>query len=114
MKKVEKKKIKDVKIVLKICDNFNLGEDLSMIEIKILAYTDLTNANYSVWNYALNTFEEIMKVYGAKEWNNKDEDFPNNPYCTGYVLNGEEFITGYTGVVGHFWRQDGSYTIAKP
>lgn len=68
MKKVEKKKIKDVKLVLKICDNFNLGEDLSMIEIKILAYTDLTNANYSVWNYALNTFEEIMKVYGAKEW----------------------------------------------
>lgn len=106
--------MEDVKIVLKICDSFNLGEDLSMIEIKILAYSDLTNANYSVWNYALNTFEEIMRVYGAKKWNNKDERFPNNPYCTGYVLHDERFITGYTGVVGPFWRQDGSYTIAKP
>ena len=106
--------MEDVKKILKICDSFNLGKELSMIEVKILAYSDLTNANYSVWNYALNTFEEIMKVYGAKEWNDRDEKFPNNPYSTGYILDNEKFITGYTGGAGHFWREDGSYTIARP
>lgn len=105
--------MENVKKVLKICDSFNLGKELSMIEIKILAYSDLTNANYIVWQYALNTFEEIMEIYGAKKWNNKNEKFPNNPYSTGYVLDNEKFITGYTGVAGNFWRTPGSYTIAK-
>lgn len=103
----------DVKEVIDICTRFNLGEEISLEEIKSIAYNDLTEANWCIWNYAVNTFNEIMSVYGAKEWDDEDPNFTNNPYHFGWKLDDVIFITGYTGVAGCFWREeDGHYTIA--
>ena len=102
----------EIRKCLEICDKYNTNEDITDEEIKILAYSDLTEANTETWIYIRDTFYHIMEDHG-KEWNDLDSNYPDNLYHTGYVLNNEIFITGYTGVAGHYWRKDGNYTIAK-
>ena len=102
----------EIKKCLEICNKYNTNEDITNEEVKFLAYCDLTEANSETWIYIRDTFYHIMKDHG-EEWNDRDANYPDNLYHTGYVLNNEIFITGYTGVAGHYWREEGNYTIAK-
>lgn len=70
------------------------------------------NEDYETKIFIEDTFKEVLERYG-KEWDDYDENYPYNPYHTGYELYGEIFITGYTGVSGRYWNYDQEETICK-
>ena len=96
---------KELKKVLKIVEKFNKGENLTLEEIKILAYTDIRMLDTEEWSSVDDTLSYILEEYG-EEWSEYDENFPNNTYRYGYVLEGHIFITSYTGIADRYWIEE--------
>lgn len=96
---------KELKRCLGIAKSWKRGEGLSFEEIYTLAYTDIRKLKGKDWLAINNTLMSALHTYG-KEWDEYDEEFPNNPYRFGYVLEGHVFVTGYTGIAGHYWTDD--------
>lgn len=104
-KKEEARTKKELAEVLTIVDKFKSGENLTLEEIKTLAYTDIHMLDTKEWSSINNTLSYILEEYG-EEWSEYDENFPNNPYRYGYILEGHIFVTGYTGVAGCYWYEE--------
>lgn len=96
---------KELEKVLEIVEKFNNGERISFEEVKTLAYTDISELDTEEWNSVDDTLSYILKEYG-EEWSEYDENFPNNTYRYGYVLEGHIFITSYTGIADRYWIEE--------
>lgn len=96
---------KELEKVLEIVEKFNNGERISFGEVKTLAYTDISELDTEEWNSVDDTLSYILKEYG-EEWSEYDENFPNNTYRYGYVLEGHIFITSYTGIADRYWIEE--------
>lgn len=104
-KREEARTKKESTEVLAIVDKFKSGENLTLEEIKNLAYTDIHMLDTEEWSSINNTLSYILEEYG-EEWSEYDDRFPNNPYLYGYILEGHIFVTGYTGVAGCYWYEE--------
>lgn len=96
---------KELEKVLEIVEKFNNGERISFEEVKTLAYTDISELDTEEWNSVDDTLSYILKEYG-EEWSEYDDNFPNNTYRYGYVLEGHTFITSYTGIADRYWIEE--------
>lgn len=96
---------KESEKVLEIIEKFNNGENITFEEVKTLAYTDISELDTEEWSSVDDTLSYILEEYG-EEWSEYDENFPNNTYRYGYVLEGHTFVTGYTGVAGCYWYEE--------
>lgn len=96
---------KELEKVLEIVEKFNNGESITFEEIKTLAYTDISELDAEEWNSVDDTLSYVLKEYG-EEWSEYDENFPNNTYRYGYVLEGHIFITSYTGIADRYWIEE--------
>lgn len=103
-KREEARTKKELDEVLAIVDKFKSGENLTLEEIKTLAYTDIHMLDTEEWSSIDDTLSYILEEYG-EEWSEYDDRFPNNPYLYGYILEGHTFVTGYTGVAGCYWYE---------
>lgn len=104
-KREEARTKKELDEVLAIVDKFKSGENLTLEEIKTLAYTDIHMLDTDEWSSVDDTLSYILEEYG-EEWSEYDDRFPNNPYLYGYILEGHTFVTGYTGVAGCYWYEE--------
>lgn len=104
-KREEARTQKELDEVLAIVDKFKSGENLTLEEIKTLAYTDIRMLDTDEWSSVDDTLSYILEEYG-EEWSEYDARFPNNTYLYGYILEGHTFITGYTGVAGCYWYEE--------
>lgn len=104
-KREEVRTKKELNEVLAIVDKFESGEDLTLSEIKTLAYTDIRMLDTEEWSSVDDTLSYILEEYG-EEWSEYNNHFPNNPYLYGYILEGHTFVTGYTGVAGCYWYEE--------
>lgn len=95
----------ELKKVLNIVKKFKSGKDLTFEEIETLAYTDIRMLDTEEWSSVDDTLSYILEEYGEK-WSEYDENFPNNTYRYGYILEGHIFVTGYTGVAGCYWYEE--------
>ena len=95
----------ELKKVLNIVKKFKSGKNLTIEEIKTLAYTDIRMLDTDEWSSVDDTLSYILEEYGD-EWSEYDDRFPNNTYRYGYILEGHIFVTGYTGVAGCYWYED--------
>ena len=96
---------KELEKVLEIVEKFNNDEELTFEEVKALAYTDISELDTDEWSSVDDTLSYILKEYG-EEWSEYDDNFPNNTYRYGYILEGHTFVTGYTGVAGCYWYEE--------
>ena len=96
---------KELEKVLEIVEKFNNDEGLTFEEVKTLAYTDISELDTDEWSSVDDTLSYILKEYG-EEWSEYDDNFPNNTYRYGYILEGHTFVTGYTGVAGCYWYEE--------
>ena len=96
---------KELEKVLEIVEKFNNDEELTFEEVKTLAYTDISELDTDEWSSVDDTLSYILKEYG-EEWSEYDDNFPNNTYRYGYILEGHIFVTGYTGVAGCYWYEN--------
>lgn len=96
---------KELEKVLEIVEKFNNGESITFEEIKTLAYTDISELDTEEWNTVDDTLSYVLKEYG-EEWSEYDENYPNNTYRYGYVLEGHTFITSYTGIADRYWIEE--------
>lgn len=96
---------KELEKVLEIVEKFNNDEALTFEEVKALAYTDISELDTDEWSSVDDTLSYILKEYG-EEWSEYDDNFPNNTYRYGYILEGHTFVTGYTGVSGCYWYEE--------
>lgn len=104
-KRKEDMKKKELENVMNIVKKFKSGENLTLEEIKTLAYTDIRMLDTEEWSSVDDTLSYILEEYG-EEWSEYDENFPNNTYRYGYILEGHIFVTGYTGVAGCYWYEE--------
>ena len=96
---------KELEKVLEIVEKFNNDEELTFEEVKTLAYTDISELDTDEWSSVDDTLSYILKEY-VEEWSEYDDNFPNNTYRYGYILEGHTFVTGYTGVAGCYWYEE--------
>lgn len=83
-KREEAKTKKELDEVLAIVDKFKSGENLTLEEIKTLAYTDIHMLDTDEWSSVDDTLSYILEEYG-EEWSEYDDRFPNNPYLWIYL-----------------------------
>ena len=72
-------------------------EDLEMI-----ATADFTDYEDETVKRMEGVLFGCLRKYG-KEIEDRNEDFPNNPYKFGYHLDDADFWTGYTGLADRYW-----------
>ena len=62
--------------------------------------------------YALE--EDLMQfIYDScEEWSDYDDEYPDNTYDWGYIVNGQRLTFGHHGRAGEYWNRDGNLSIA--
>lgn len=96
---------KELKKCLEIVKRFQDGESISFGDVCTLAYTDIRMLDTEEWSSVDDTLSYMLEEYG-EEWSEYNENFPNNPYRYGYILEEHIFVTGYTGVAGCYWYEN--------
>ncbi len=96
---------KDSKKCLKIAKKFKSGKSISFEDVYTLAYTDISDLENEDWIDVKDVLMSILSTYG-EYWSEYDEEFPNNTYRFGYVLENHLFIAGYTGLAGRYWTEE--------
>ena len=86
----------DLQFLYDIATTYNMHEDESNIESEFdMAFDDM--------------------IEQAEEWDDRDPDFPYNPYHSGWELNGYVFICSYCGEAGRYWDDEFyDYPVCRP
>ncbi len=77
-------------------------EELEIEDLVFIAEADFTNLSHKTFLRMDEVLCGMLSRYG-KRIDEYDEEYPNNPYRTGFELDGYRFWTGYTGVAGRYW-----------
>lgn len=86
----------DVEFLWEVATGYNMADDESDI-----------NAEF------YDAFDDMVEQ--AEEWDDRDPDFPYNPYHSGWEPEGYVFIYSYCGEAGRYWFDEfNSYPICRP
>lgn len=89
--------------------NLEHNKTIEMEDVRILAYTEF-EWDDPMYDRAWEVFHNIMALIG-EYWDDCNEDYLNSAYHTGYEVDGEVFITNYTGVAGRYWNNGDLVTV---
>lgn len=89
------------------------SESWSLNDLENVAYTDYSDFKGSTIN-AMYEFVAVARNDYGHEWSDYDPEYPNNTYHTGFTLDGETFITGYSGIAGSYWNDNNTSTVCRP
>lgn len=99
---------------LEFVNKWKCGDSISDEDIDTVAYADLSGLVQPFVELITTSFFEFMEQYG-EQWDDCNEDYPNNTFHEGYVLDGNIYIAWYTGDAGRYWNEeDDRYTICRP
>lgn len=98
---------------LEFVNKWVCGDSVSDEDIATVAYADLSGLVQPFVDLIKKSFVEFMEQYG-EYWSDYDEKYPNNTFHEGYELDGNVYITWYSGDAGRYWNEDDRYTICRP
>ena len=85
-------------------------ENFSELDIETVCMTDYSNFDEVLIELMYEWSDLNLKGHGVP-CSDKDDEFPNNTYHYGYLLDNLEFYISYTGVAGHYWGNRICYEV---
>lgn len=87
------------------------GEELSLEESENLIVCRISIIREDYGEEAI--FKLINKLDNElPSWSDYSDKYPNNPYLSGFTLNGKNYACHYSGVMGCFWNfQDDKFIL---
>lgn len=100
---------------LEFVNKWVCGDSVSDEDIATVAYADLSGLVEPFVDLIKKSFVEFMEQYGEAWDDASDPWYPSGPFHEGYVIDGQIYITDYTGDAGNYWNdEDDRYTICRP